>query len=164
VIFQRGDGFVNSNGDAVTAEGKLLSEIDAPNVEAQLAQVIEHRDSLIAQAEAGQQELQAKLDALTSERDSLKATLAEVSQDLEGKTGEWQTERNSLLQDTADSLKREDELKAKVAELEAAPVTTPDTLALPDDARERLIAIQGIGERLADKVLEVLVAPTPAEQ
>lgn len=45
-----------------------------------------------------------------------------------------------------------DALRARVKALEAAPA------GLPADARERLVAIKGVGEKLADEIIAALSA------
>lgn len=61
----------------------------------------------------------------------------------EAKEAEWIKQRDGLLTDLADSLKREDALKAN---------------ALPEDAEARLEAVQGISKALAQKALAALTA------
>ncbi len=81
---------------------------------------------------------------------------------------DWEQQRAALLKDTADALEREDRLKERVRELEeAATNATSQQLQVPEgaqllpaDARERLIAIDGIGEATADLVLAALTVPS----
>lgn len=69
---------------------------------------------------------------------------AALRAEYEAKEVEWNTQRDALLVDLADSLKREDALKAR---------------ALPEDAEARLEAVQGISKSLAQKALAALTAP-----
>lgn len=166
MIFQRGDGFVNSNGEPVSQDGKPLGEVQ--DTAAQVAALTEQRDSLQAQVDAGTTEAQGKLDALTSERDTLKGTLESVAAERDQALAVAESNRDGLSQmaSVRDALTTQlEEAKARISALESAPTPGSDAPALPADARERLIEINGIGEKLADKVLEVLAAaPAPAEQ
>lgn len=169
MIFQRGDGYVNANGEPVALDGKLLSGPE--DAAAETAALIEQRDTLQAQLSAAQGEAVEKIAALTSERDTLKGTLDSTVAERDQALAVAQSNREGLdqmagvrdaLTTERDALQQElSKAQARINELLSAP-TLPDALSLPKDARERLIEINGIGEKLADKVLEVLAAP--AEQ
>ena len=84
------------------------------------------------------------------------------------KEGEVQVPANTAsLQTQVDTLTKErDDLKKELDDLKENPPAAQVAGAIPADARERLTTIQGIGEKLADKVLEVLTAEpqAPAEE
>ncbi|MDL2342568.1 hypothetical protein QOL99_00195 [Deinococcus sp. MIMF12] len=86
-------------------------------------------------AQARVQELEPQVTTLTSERDSLRTSLEQV---------------------TAQAAEAEGRAQAAEAERDAAQQALADGKLIPADARERLIAVKGISDTLADAALKAL--------
>ncbi|WP_158679885.1 hypothetical protein [Deinococcus sp. NW-56] len=94
------------------------------------------------QAQARVQELQPQVTILTSERDSLQQSLEQTS--------------GQLAEAQAQTAQAQVQVQAAQAERDAAQKALADGKLIPANARERLIAVKGISDTLADAALKAL--------
>lgn len=156
-------------GQRFDAEGKNPGEIQnlvARGFIAEQAQVeqaanpqaFDYKQQL-AQAQARVAELEGQLasgeegkevSGLLESNHALKAELDKAQKAVEGFGQQLQTLK--------------EQLKGTQAERDAARKALAEGNAIPEDALERLIAVQGIGEKLAKSALEALTAPAQAAE
>lgn len=121
------------------------SVADIDTLRQQLADAQRERDAMTAGHKALGEEVGKMRDAFAAEKDRL----IESAQSLAGNV---QAQEKAILDLTAER----DTLITQLTESQARPL-------LPEDARERLIKVNGVAEKLAGTILDALTAPATAE-
>lgn len=124
---------------------ELLVEQLRPHVKADLDETPDQTLArMLVEREQFKATAQDKVDSLRSEAERLSAEVERLKKDLDSRTREAQ---HAVEQWTATTEER-NQLQKQLA----------DTQALPTDARDRLIAVKGISDALADAALAALTA------
>ncbi|THF70497.1 hypothetical protein E7T06_07270 [Deinococcus sp. Arct2-2] len=128
--------FLNSEGVEVDSSGKPVAEVKAEGTS--------EVDTLKRQVADLEKKLQDAQTGSASEVSTLKTQVADLTKKAKDAKAEGSTEAAGLKTQVTDLNKQLKEAKAKPA--------------LPEDARDRLVGVDGINEALADKALAALAA------
>lgn len=140
------------------AEAEATASARVSELEARVAEL----EGLLETGNSTAQTQALQVTELTKQRDALLVDLAAAqarASELEAQPTADSAELATLHEAVGTLQQQLAEAQARVAELENAP----SGLNLPPDALERLIAVDGIGEKRAQAALDALAAPAPQE-
>lgn len=140
--------------DATSEDGAHVTDLERANhgLKAELERLTENAEQELAR-------IKGQVEARDAEHEALKGKAAELDQELRLVRIELDardTQHGDALRQ-ADALRAElqqelDQTRAALEQLQSAPAPA----ALPADARDRLIALNGINEKRADEILAAL--------